>query len=89
MKNAAEPVVSSAVPGTGVSIHPLVQQNTSDFSEQRFSSIFTGEEFFLADHVVKGEPVLPGAAYLEMARTAVERSSWDQAALPLAMQAIF
>lgn len=27
-------------------LHPLVQSNTSDLSEQRFSSIFTGAEFF-------------------------------------------
>ena len=55
-------------------LHPLLQQNISDFSEQRFSSIFTGEEFFLADHVVKGQRILPGVAYLEMARAAVEQA---------------
>jgi polyketide synthase PksN len=54
-------------------LHPLLQKNTSDFSEQRFSSTFTGEEFFLADHVVKGQRVLPGVAYIEMARAAVEQ----------------
>ncbi|MBT5307418.1 MAG: SDR family NAD(P)-dependent oxidoreductase, partial [Candidatus Scalindua sp.] len=52
-------------------LHPLLHQNTSDFSEQRFSSTFTGEEFFLADHVVQGQKILPGVAYLEMARAAV------------------
>ncbi|PYV42944.1 MAG: non-ribosomal peptide synthetase, partial [Acidobacteria bacterium] len=56
-------------------IHPLLQQNTSDLSEQRFSSTFTGREFFLADHVVKGERVLPGVAYLEMARAAVAQAA--------------
>ncbi|NKB24234.1 MAG: SDR family NAD(P)-dependent oxidoreductase [Kiritimatiellae bacterium] len=55
-------------------LHPLLHQNTSDFSEQRFSSIFTGTEFFLADHVVQGQKVLPGVAYLEMARVAVEET---------------
>ena len=55
-------------------IHPLLHQNTSDFSEQRFSSTFTGQEFFLADHIVKGQSVLPGVAYLEMARAAVEQA---------------
>ncbi|MBN4053213.1 SDR family NAD(P)-dependent oxidoreductase, partial [bacterium AH-315-L15] len=58
--------------GEGIQkLHPLLHQNTSDLSEQRFSSIFTGQEFFLADHVVKGQRVLPGVAYLEMARAAV------------------
>ncbi|NRS49275.1 SDR family NAD(P)-dependent oxidoreductase [Brevibacillus sp. HB2.2] len=55
-------------------IHPMLHQNTSTFSEQRFSSTFTGEEFFLADHVVKGQRVLPGVAYLEMARSAMEHA---------------
>jgi polyketide synthase PksM len=55
-------------------LHPLLHQNTSDFSEQRFTSTFTGQEFFLADHVVKGQRILPGAAYFEMARAAVEQT---------------
>ena len=46
-------------------IHPLLQQNISDFTEQRFGSTFTGREFFLADHVVNGQRVLPAVAYLE------------------------
>ncbi|MCP4287947.1 MAG: SDR family NAD(P)-dependent oxidoreductase, partial [Gammaproteobacteria bacterium] len=59
--------------GVGV-LHPLLHQNTSDLSEQRFSSTFTGQEFFLADHVVQGQRVLPGVACLEMARAAVDRA---------------
>ncbi|HVI49058.1 MAG TPA: polyketide synthase dehydratase domain-containing protein, partial [Chitinophaga sp.] len=38
--------------------------------EQLFTSIYTGKESFLADHKVRGENVLPGAAYLELARAA-------------------
>ncbi|WP_016742494.1 MULTISPECIES: SDR family NAD(P)-dependent oxidoreductase [Bacillales] len=59
-------------------IHPMLHQNTSTFSEQRFSSTFTGEEFFLADHVVKGQRVLPGVAYLEMARSAMEHAVGEE-----------
>src|SRR6266850_2019094 len=60
-------------------IHPLLHRNTSDLSEQRYSSTFTGEEFFLADQQVKanggtGQKVLPGVAYLEMARAAIEQA---------------
>ncbi|NRS49278.1 SDR family NAD(P)-dependent oxidoreductase [Brevibacillus sp. HB2.2] len=63
----------TAAPFTGeAAIHPLLQRNTSDFSEQRFSSTFTGQEFFLTDHVVKKQKILPGVAYLEMARVAAE-----------------
>ena len=35
------------------SLHPLVHQNTSDLNEQRFTSTFAGDEFFLADGEVK------------------------------------
>ena len=60
-------------------LHPLLHRNTSDLNEQRYSSTFTGEEFFLADHQVKangdaGRKVLPGVAYLEMARAAMEQA---------------
>jgi len=63
----------------GSIIHPLLHSNTSDLSEQRHTSTFTGEEFFLTDHQVKGEghrgqKVLPGVAYLEMARVAMEQA---------------
>lgn len=51
--------------------HPLVHKNTSTFSEQKFSAEFTGDEFFLKDHVVNGERVLPGVAYLEMVNKAI------------------
>ncbi|MFP3435963.1 polyketide synthase dehydratase domain-containing protein, partial [Paraburkholderia sp. SIMBA_061] len=46
-------------------------ENTSDLHEQRFTSRFTGTEFFLADHQIHGQKTLPAVAYLEMARRAV------------------
>ncbi len=54
--------------------HPLVHANTSTLGEQRFSSTFTGREFFLAHHRIQGEPIMPGAGYLEMARAALALS---------------
>lgn len=62
-------------PGNQSYLHPLLHRNTSDLFEQRFSSSFSGEEFFLRDHIVKGRPMLPGVAYLEMALAALEYSS--------------
>jgi polyketide synthase PksN len=56
-------------------LHPLLHQNTSDLYEQSFSSTFSGQEFFLADHVMRGQPVLPGVVFLEMARAAVEHAT--------------
>ncbi|MCP5002736.1 MAG: SDR family NAD(P)-dependent oxidoreductase, partial [Planctomycetes bacterium] len=58
-------------------IHPLLHENTSYLSEQRFTSIFTGKEFFLNNHKIRGEKVLPGVSYLEMARAAVEKASGE------------
>ncbi|MFF8597100.1 SDR family NAD(P)-dependent oxidoreductase [Streptomyces sp. NPDC015220] len=59
-------------------LHPLAQRNTSDFSAQRYSARLTGGEFFLADHVVQGRPMLPGVAVLELARAAVELTVPDR-----------
>ncbi|ESP90256.1 SDR family NAD(P)-dependent oxidoreductase [Pseudoalteromonas luteoviolacea] len=47
--------------------HPLLQRNTSNFSGVRYENDFNGQEWFLRDHQVSGEKVLPGVAYLEMA----------------------
>ena len=58
-------------------LHPLLHRNTSDLREQRFSSTFTGEEFFLAGHRVGGRSLLPAVAYLEMAREAVARAAGE------------
>uniref|UniRef100_UPI000553D869 polyketide synthase dehydratase domain-containing protein n=1 Tax=Aquimarina macrocephali TaxID=666563 RepID=UPI000553D869 len=61
--------------GTTTSVlHPLLHLNTSDFSKQSYSTTFSGEEFFLKDHQVFNQKVLPGVAYLEMARAAIEKS---------------
>src|SRR5262245_49391594 len=40
---------------TAAVLHPLLHENTSDLSEQRYSTQLTGEEFYLRDHVVRGE----------------------------------
>ncbi len=55
-------------------LHPLLHRNVSTLGRQRFESTFDGREFFLADHVVKDRPVLPGVAYLEMVRAAVAQA---------------
>ncbi|WP_226294048.1 SDR family NAD(P)-dependent oxidoreductase [Aquimarina algicola] len=51
-------------------LHPLVHSNESDLTAQKYQSLFTGQEYFLSDHVVKSDKILPGVAYLEMAREA-------------------
>ena len=56
-------------------LHPLLHSNTSDLGQQSYASIFTGEEFFLSAHRVNGQRLLPGVAYLEMARAAIAQAS--------------
>jgi len=53
-------------------LHPLIDANTSDLEEQKFTTRFSGNEFFLTDHVIKDRKLLPGVAVLEMARAAGE-----------------
>ena len=52
-------------------LHPLVQENCSDLAGQRFSTVLSGNEFFLTDHRVQGQSLLPAVASLEMARVAL------------------
>ena len=56
-------------------LHPLLHRNTSTVHQLCFSSTWTGEEFFLSDHQVQGQKVLPAVAYLEMARVAVAHAT--------------
>ncbi|WP_141547828.1 SDR family NAD(P)-dependent oxidoreductase [Bacillus wiedmannii] len=55
-------------------IHPFIGENTSNFYKQRFDTKFRGEEYYLKDHVIVDEKVLPGVVMLEMARAAGEVS---------------
>ncbi|MEX1830086.1 SDR family NAD(P)-dependent oxidoreductase [Luteibacter sp. CQ10] len=54
-------------------LHPLLQVNSSDIGEYRFSSTFSGEEGWAARDEVRGLRLLPDALCLEMLRAAVER----------------
>ncbi|AIY41027.1 Malonyl CoA-acyl carrier protein transacylase [Collimonas arenae] len=52
-------------------LHPALQRSVSMIGTQRYASTFTGKEFFLADHVIRTQQVLPGVVYLEMVRAAI------------------
>ncbi|ACU62721.1 SDR family NAD(P)-dependent oxidoreductase [Chitinophaga pinensis] len=66
---------------TGVShIGGLLHTNTSTLDGLTFSSSFKGNEFFLADHVVKGKKILPGVAHIEMAYAALKQVAAEYAA---------
>ncbi|HEX9984336.1 MAG TPA: SDR family NAD(P)-dependent oxidoreductase [Thermoanaerobaculia bacterium] len=62
-------------------LHPLVHRNISTLREQKFASRFTGSEFFLDDHRVMTEPVLPAVAYIEMAAAAGELAAEQRVAV--------
>ena len=53
-----------------IRLHPLLERNISTLREEKFITRLTGREFFLADHIVFEQRMLPGVAYLEMARAA-------------------
>ncbi|EPY93027.1 hypothetical protein K530_50205 [Streptomyces noursei CCRC 11814] len=62
-----------AAPTAAPALHrDLLDRNVSTFRGTAFDKTLTGTEFFLRDHVVAGTPVLPGVAYLDMARLAGE-----------------
>ncbi|MGH8082550.1 MAG: SDR family oxidoreductase, partial [Lysobacter sp.] len=61
---------------TPARLHPLLHLNVSTLTRQRYRTQLIGDEFFLRDHRVRmpsgaAVGVLPGVAYLEMARAAV------------------
>ena len=51
-------------------LHELLDSNESTLKEQCYRKALTGSEYYLRDHVVGGTKVLPGVAYVEMARLA-------------------
>ncbi|HET8887713.1 MAG TPA: SDR family NAD(P)-dependent oxidoreductase, partial [Candidatus Angelobacter sp.] len=55
-------------------LHPLVHRNVSTLTTQKFSSRFSGTEFFLADHKASNQAILPAVAYIEMVAAAGELS---------------
>ncbi|MEI2429481.1 SDR family oxidoreductase [Lysobacter yananisis] len=52
-------------------LHPALHARVPSLGAPRFSARFDGREFFLADHVIGGQPVLPAVVYLEMVRAAI------------------
>lgn len=60
-------------------IHPFLHYDLSSRDEQCFSTMFTGNEFFLKDHQIGREKILPAVVYLEMARIALEYSTGREA----------
>lgn len=54
------------------SLHPQLHESSASAAKRQYTFLFTGEEPFLKDHVIKGKHILPGVAYLEMVRKAMQ-----------------
>lgn len=59
-------------------LSPVLHYNHSNRKQWKFTSVFDGTEPFLKDHVLNGEKVLPGAAYLEMLTNAAAQILGDE-----------
>ncbi len=58
--------------------HPLLHTTLSGGTKNSFFSLFDGQEFFLKDHQVKNQAVLPAVAYLEIMYQAMLRAASTQ-----------
>ncbi|KYF88599.1 hypothetical protein BE20_22560 [Sorangium cellulosum] len=56
------------VPRSGT--HPFVDRRLANGGAPLFAKTFTPADVWVRDHIVWGQPVLPGAVFLEMARAA-------------------
>jgi polyketide synthase PksN len=64
---------AAAAPSGVAPLHPLL--HVAAVEGQRYRTTFTGNEFFLRDHVVMQRRVLPAVAYLEMVRVALMQAA--------------
>jgi polyketide synthase PksN len=71
-KSKTDQIASLKAIGKHSSLHPLIDANTSTFEQQSFSKTFSGDALYLANHIILGRKLLPGAAFLEMARAAAQ-----------------
>ncbi|WP_166923288.1 SDR family NAD(P)-dependent oxidoreductase [Flavobacterium poyangense] len=56
-------------------LHPLLHQRAEIGEENlKFGSTFSGKEHFFRDHIFRDKKILPGVAYLELGKTAGEKS---------------
>lgn len=71
MRAAGMDAVGHQPGARGARLHPLVHRNVSNLGRQAYRTTLSADAFYLDDHRVNGARVLPGVAYLEMARAAL------------------
>lgn len=74
ISNNGEKVISLTNDDIISKLHPMIDKNTSTLEVQQFTTKLNGEEFYIKDHIINGEKIMPGVAYIEMARGAGELS---------------
>ncbi|MGP6087640.1 SDR family NAD(P)-dependent oxidoreductase [Antarctobacter jejuensis] len=78
--------VPSAVAGETAAVRSgFLGQPVIDGERQTYPVFLDEQVFFLRDHKVNGEPVLPGAAHLELARAALAAQAGHDDCLPLTL----
>ncbi len=55
-------------------LHPLLHENTSIISEQRYAAIIKGNESYLLKNAIKDQKIIPGFICLEMAYDAIKEA---------------
>lgn len=59
-------------------LHPLIDINISTFESEKFQKKLDNKAFYLKDHIINGQIVLPGTAYLEMIQAAGTLASTEK-----------
>jgi len=59
-------------------LHPLLDRNTSNLRELRFSTRLDENEFYIKDYSVDNQKVLPGSVAIEMARAAGDIAGYSK-----------
>jgi polyketide synthase PksN len=59
---------ADSLPGRALQLHPLISHNASNLWETCYTSILSRDAFYAQHHRVHREPLLPGSAWLEIAR---------------------
>ncbi|AZC26527.1 GNAT family N-acetyltransferase [Pseudomonas sessilinigenes] len=79
---------SGSLPDERAVLHPLLHCNSSTLHEQRYSTRLSGKEWFVREHRVAGQPVVPGVVQLEWARAAAALASELPVGQPMVLEEV-
>uniref|UniRef100_UPI00390576A8 polyketide synthase dehydratase domain-containing protein n=1 Tax=Pseudomonas sp. KCJK8993 TaxID=3344565 RepID=UPI00390576A8 len=79
---------NGSLPDERAALHPLLHCNSSTLHEQRYSTRLSGNEWFVREHRVAGQPVVPGVVQLEWARAAAALASELPVGQPMVLEEV-